>query len=88
MQYREWGDALKREVNPVLMDKIKLINDVAEQCSIETVGDGGMTEYIVKNVTEERPYYYLKQVMRMPYRDKTFYAARKRFYILLNKRKA
>ena len=87
MQYKEWQDGLAHSKDSKLSDKINLVKQIAEKSSIETIGDDGMKEYIIKNVTEERPYYYLKEIMRMPYRDKDFYSARKKFYVNLNEAK-
>lgn len=84
MQYREWKDALEHEENRDLEKKVSIVENTAEKCSLETVGDAGLTEYIIKNVTDERPYFYLKEIMHMPYRDKDFFLARKRFFLHLN----
>lgn len=87
LQYKEWIDGLSRQENPKLRQKVNLVEYAANQSSEEIRGDYGLAEYIIKNVTENRPYWYLKQVMRMPYRDKEFYAARKRFFVILNQEK-
>lgn len=84
MQYNEWKDANRGAVSPKALNKMRLVNTVAEKCSIAVIGDTGLAEYIVKNVTEERPYYYLRDIMLMPYRDKDFYNARRQFFIMLN----
>lgn len=87
MQYQEWKDGLSKQSSTKLSSKVAMVDIAAEKCSQETVGDNGLTEYIIKNVTEERPFYYLKEIMRMPYNDRTFYNARKRFFIILNESK-
>ena len=87
MQYKEWIDGLSRQETPRLRQKVNLVEYAANKSSEDIRGDCGLAEYIIKNVTEDRPYWYLKQVMGMPYRDKEFYAARKRFFVILNREK-
>ena len=87
LQYQEWLDSLKKKESPKLRYKVNLVDDIARRGALDTCGDPGLAEYVLKSVTEDRPYWYLKEIMGMPYRDKDFYDARKRFFVLLNQEK-
>lgn len=60
------------------MRKIKMVEDVA----IET--DEELSDYILKAVTEGRPYSYMKTKMDIPCSRDTFYDRCRRFYWLLS----
>lgn len=86
-QYGEWNDSIKSGIDTEKINNIQLINDVAEQASIQTVGNKELTPYILKNVSEGRSFYYLRDVMRMPFSDRIFWKLRKNFFVILNKEK-
>jgi hypothetical protein len=83
-QYGEWNDALKSGINTEKINNIQLINDVADNASIQTIGNTQLSKYVLKNVAEGRSFYYLRDVMRMPFSDRTFWKVRKNFFLILN----
>lgn len=64
-----------------LEEKCKIIEQTAKQADIE------LHQYIIKAVTEEVPFWYLRDIMGMPRCRDDFYAARRYFYFLLDKNK-
>jgi len=64
-----------------LEGKCKVIEATAKQA------DKYLAPYIIKSVTEEAPYWYLRDVMGMPRCRDDFYAARRYFFFLLDKNK-
>ena len=57
--------------------------DMVEWCSIEA--DPELASYILKGVTEERSYTYLKTVLHMPCGKDTYYDRYRKFFWLLDK---
>lgn len=64
-----------------LEEKCKIIEQTAKQADYE------LHQYIIKAVTEETPFWYLRDIMGMPRCRDDFYAARRYFYFLLDKNK-
>ena len=64
-----------------LEDKILLIESIADEVSTE------FAKYIIKGVTEDRPYNYLLTVMNIPCSRNTYYAYRRKFFWMLDQRK-
>ena len=64
-----------------LEDNISLIERVADEVSHD------LAIYIIKGVTEDKPYKYLESVMRIPCSSNTYYNLRRKFFWLLDIRK-
>jgi hypothetical protein len=64
-----------------LDEKCKIIEQTAIQA------DSELYQYIIKSVTEEVPYWYLRDIMGMPRCKDDFYASRRYFFFLLDKNK-
>ncbi len=60
---------------------ISLIESTASEVSDD------IAKYIIKAVTEDKPYKYLETVMRIPCSRNTYYAYRRKFFWLLDQRK-
>lgn len=86
-QYREWKFKQKNDFSDKREKKIRMIDDIAERSSMMVAGDPGLAQYIIINVTEGRPCFYLKNIMGMPYNEKLFYGARMKFFSILNDEK-
>lgn len=64
-----------------LQKRCKIIEQTAKQADPE------LYQYIIKAVTEETPYWYLRDIMGMPRCRDDFYASRRYFFFLLDKNK-
>lgn len=64
-----------------LEHNISLIETTAEDVSED------FAKYIIKAVTEDKPYKYLETVMSMPCSRNTYYTYRRKFFCLLDQRK-
>lgn len=65
----------------ILEEKCRMI----ENCAKET--DPDLAVYIIKSVCYEQPFWYIRDIMRVPCSRATFYDKRKYFFYLLNKAK-
>lgn len=59
--------------------------ELIEQTAIET--DAELYQYIIKSVCFEKPFWYLRDIMRIPCSERSFYDRRRYFYYLLDKNK-
>lgn len=69
---------VKREY---LRKKCELIEQTAKEADAE------LSQYIIKSVCYNEPYWYLRDIMGIPCNQTDFYAARKNFFYILNKNK-
>ena len=59
--------------------------ELIEQTAIET--DTELYQYLIKAVTEDLPYSYLRSVMGIPCGKNTYYNARRKFFWILSKKR-
>lgn len=64
-----------------IQEKVDLIEDTAKEASPE------LWEYIIMSVCYEKPFWYIRDIMNAPINGNSFYANRKYFFILLDKKK-
>lgn len=70
--------AIKRES---IRKKVDLIESVAKEV------DSDLWEYIIKSVCYEQPFWYIRDIMRIPCSERSFWDRRKYFFYLLDQRK-
>lgn len=70
--------AIKRAA---IQSKVDLIESTAKEASPD------LWECIIKSVCYEVPYWYIQQIMEAPTNHNSFYAVRKYFFYLLDKKK-
>ena len=64
-----------------IQEKVNLIERTAKDA------DPDLWEFIIKSVCYEQPYWYIRDIMNAPVSRNSFYAKRKYFFVLLDKRK-
>ena len=64
-----------------LSKKIELIDDTAKEASPE------MWEYIIKSVCYEQPFWYLRDIAKIPISESAFFERRRYFFYLLSKKR-
>ena len=72
------GLAIKRVA---LLNKIELVEETAKEASQE------MWEYIIKSACYEQPFWYLRDVAKIPMSQATFSDRRRYFFYLLSKKR-
>ncbi len=70
--------AIKRAM---LSKKIKLVEDTAKEASQE------MWEYIIKSACYEQPFWYLRDIAKIPISEASFSDRRRYFFYLLSKKR-
>lgn len=70
--------AIKRAA---LLNKIELVEETAKEASQE------MWEYIIKSACYEQPFWYLRDVAKIPMSQATFSDRRRYFFYLLSKKR-
>lgn len=70
--------AIKRTA---LLNKIELVEETAKEASQE------MWEYIIKSACYEQPFWYLRDVAKIPMSQATFSDRRRYFFYLLSKKR-
>lgn len=70
--------AIKRSM---MEEKCKLI----EECALEAGNE--LSHFIIESVCYEHPFWYIRDVMQIPCGRNIFYAKRKYFFYLLNKKR-
>lgn len=70
--------AIKRTA---LLNKIELVEETAKEASQE------MWEYIIKSACYEQPFWYLRDVAKIPMNQATFSDRRRYFFYLLSKKR-
>lgn len=70
--------AIKRAM---LSKKIKLVEDTAKEASQE------MWEYIIKSACYEQPFWYLRDIAKIPMSESAFLDRRRYFFYLLSKKR-
>lgn len=64
-----------------IQEKVDLIENTAKEASPE------LWEYIIKSVCYEMPFWYIRDIMKAPISHNSFYAQRKYFFCLLDRKK-
>lgn len=70
--------AIKRAV---IQEKVDLVEKTAKEA------DSDLWKYIIKSVCYEQPFWYIRDIMKAPISHNSFYAKRRYFFYLLDKRK-
>lgn len=70
--------AIKRES---MQKKVDLIDSIAKEV------DPDLWTYIIKSVCYEQPFWYIRDIMKIPCSENSFFDRRKYFYYLLDQRK-
>jgi len=65
--------------------KISKSLELIEQSALEA--DGDIYNYLLMNITNQLPYTYLRYSLDMPCGEKYFYNARKKFFLILDKKR-
>lgn len=69
----------------ILRSRISANTELIERVSKEAGED--LSEYIIKSVCYEKPFWYLRDIMGMPCSQSAFYDRRRYFFYLLDKEK-
>lgn len=64
-----------------IQEKINLIEDTAKEAAPD------LWEFLIKSVCYEQPFWYIRDIMEAPTSRNSFYAKRRYFFYLLDKKK-